>query len=957
MTEKPVTRWLILNFSLLFLPMLIIVAGIYYIVSLQQNERIRNFEIEAAEMLESLRYYSGTEKYICSTLAGIFSENREPEKLKDAVARFTADHALDLQYYINNADGSIFYSNFPVERLPGDVSWAFKSMNILKNDGYAGGERKIPKDVYANLRSVYGQHFFPRYYNRCFSGKNLTLRRTSAAADKPMLWLNVSETTGLSVFVPPEAIDSFCGVRYHARQHREKLIAGFIRNGNVDCYDPLLSTAVSNQAEMLQNSLSSIVKLSDYYVLLNYIDSTMMVFCGIKREDIERVSFTYTTLVMILTLFIGMAIFAGMSYLVVVRGKVLSLRLKLQLLVLFVSSNAMAGFVLYTIGSDYLQQFRSGLINDAYYDGMAYLQSIDELYSNELTVQKERLDRHLLDFKRSLKKKGPSKRSVLRFIKSQNPRPHGFFLVASSTGIVAGDRGILKDEKVYEKFTSKFHEDKLRINTMKAMSKIGNFVLASLNKQTITSKAGTEAELITETVAQQSPADLIRKFADQGSFSEWGVGERIHPTFVSLMKLFDKVMYDYMLLYLWDSDDLEISFIERVFLNLGRNELGLQVMIVDEKFVRGYPVDILTNPRLRNFALKLRDRSITRPELCDYKGSEFLMLGHKCVAMKNIRLLGLFPIEKIAVQVGEKTWLLALLALVSFLISISISLFISGSILRPLGELQTGVTALNERNFSWRVPDLGGDEFGHLAAIFNETLIDLEELHVASQVQEKLLTQMQGPSSVGCLSFLCVLGASSAYGGDYFDLIDIDASERSIIFGRVTEPGVAGSLVLAFVKSATMQLQSRYPRPDLLAAELNALLAGSSESGGNKTMQLQNLLLHSDGKIEFAGAGVPTMLLFDSVSGKIASIEYDSAELGKTTGRSFKLTQVQLEPGQVFIMTTAIFKNSDCLSTELCRCQNPSLDQICRVFAGCCAAGGNEVPPVLVIAHEKAPAV
>ncbi len=949
MTEKPLLRWLMLNVSLLLLPVLIILAGIYYIASLQNIERMRAFEIEAAELLESLRFYSGTEKYLCSSLAGLFEANPSPEKLKEAVEKFAADHSLNLQFFINNADGSIFYSSFPVEQLRGDAAAAHSALQIIKRKGYPGGERGIPPDVYANLRLLYGPHFFPRYFNRCFTGKNIALRRGHADTGKPLLWINVNENTGLSVFFPAAVIDSYCGLKYYASQPRDKLITGFIRNGVVSCHDQLLSQAVSREAGNLHKSLSSIVRLPDHYMLLNYIDATMMVFCAVKADHLEKMRFSTITAVFILLLLLGLSYFAIMSYLVVVRGKVLSLSLKLQLLILFVSSNAMAGFVLYTIGSDYLQQYRSGLLSTAYNDGMAYLQSIDELFSNEFTVQKGRLDNHLSAFRRGLKKRGVSRQVVQKFIKPQSPSPYAFFLVASSTGIVAGDRGILKDEKVHEGFSLRFKEDKLRINTMKAMFKIGTFVLASLNKQTISSRAGTEAEMITETLTQQSPADLMRKFADQGSFSEWGIGEKMHPTYVNLLQLFDNKLYDYMLLYLWDADDLELEFVRRVFLNLSRNELGLQVMIVDEKFLHGYPKEILANTRLRNFALKLRDRSVTRPERCDMGGRELLMLGHKCVAMKNIRLLGLYPIEKIDSQVSEKSQLLVLLAFVSLLISVSMSLFVAGSILRPLGELQAGVAALNERNFAWRVPDLGGDEFGHLAAIFNETLVDLEELHVASQVQEKLLTQLTEPRSVGCLRVFCQIRANSGYSGDYFDLIDIDESQTAIIFGRVMERGVAGSLVLAFVKSATMQIQNLSHRPELLVAALNSLLASSSGNSSNKTMQIQNLLLHTDGKIEMAGAGVPFMAVFDCACGQLKSVRHDSGEIGNTPDKSFELSGLALEPGQILILSTGAGEFVENFSERVSACRIDEVDQIYQTILDCCVRSGQEVASFLII--------
>ncbi len=801
--------------------------------------------------------------------------------------KFSADHGLNLQFFINSADGGIHFSNFPLEPFKADMKAAFTAMLKFKNKGFRGGEQGIPPDVYANLRLLYGPHFFPRYFHNCFSGKNITLRRGHADAGKPLLWMNFCDTAGLSVFLPHDVLDSYCGVRFHVGKNAGRLITGYISDGQVSCRDPDLALAMREQADILQKSLSSIIRLPGYYLLVNYIDSTMTVFCAVRAGEIEAVSISSLTGFLALLMLAGFALIARFSYLAIVMGRSFSLRLQKQLLLLFLASNALPGFVVYTIGSDYLQQFRSGLVADCYNAGMAYLQNIDELYGNEFTIQKGRIENALEEFRSQLKVKGIVRGAVKKFIDVQTPRPYAFYLVASSSGFVASERGILRDEKLHEAFSPGFKSDKVRINTMKAMYKIGTYVLATLNKQPLSSKAGTEAEIVSETLTQRSPTELIRAFADHGSFSEWGLGAKRHPTYVNMLQLFDKAVYDYLLFYLWDSDDLEMSFISRVFHSINRNELGLKVMAVEERFYVGYPDEILTDSRLRSFALKLRDRNVARPENCMFKGEPCILFGHKCVALANIRLLGLLPLSLIDSQVEDKRRLLSLLAFVSLLISMSVGLFIAGSILQPLGELQAGVTALNERNFAWRVPDLGGDEFGHLAMIFNETLVDLEELHVASQVQEKLVTSMSEPQKVGCLQYFCRAGMASGFSGEYFDLVDGDDGNCRLVFGRALDYGVAGSLVLAFVRSATMQLQGKLNNPVVFIASMAALLKKSRENACGASVQLQSFLLMPDGRVNSAGLNMPRMMLYDLGRKEILLIE--------------STMEMNIEAGQVLI--------------------------------------------------------
>ncbi|HNX75865.1 MAG TPA: HAMP domain-containing protein [Candidatus Rifleibacterium sp.] len=937
MPDKSLLRWAKLNVSLVFLPVMLVLAGLYHVASLQKAVKIRAFETDASEALETLRYYSATEQYICTTLAGIFDNHPQPGELRTAVEQFAAAHDIELKFFINDADGGIHYSNFPVEQLRGDLKGAFDAMQTIRRKGYAGGERVIPPEVYKNLRLLYGPHFFPRFYHRCFTGKNLMLRRGYAAADKPLLWLNFSDTGGLSVFLPPEVVESFCGVKFHADDNPGNLITGYIRNGVVHCKDPELARSMHAQAALLQKSLSSIIKLPQHYLMVNYIDSTMTVFCAARTAEIEVFAVSPLTGILAFIMLAGFALVAWGSYLVIVRGRSLSMRLQKQLMLLFIASNALPGFVVFTIGSDYLQQFRAGLLADRYNEGMAYLQSIDELYSNEFTVQKRRIESALSELKNKLKKTGVGKAGVKKFVGGQEPKPYAFYLVASNTGFVASERGVLKDEKLHEAFSPGFVNDKIRINTMKAMFKIGTYILTTLNKQPLSGKAGTEAEIVCETLTQRSPIELIRIFADSGSFSEWGLAAKRHPTYVNLLQLFDRVIFDYLLFYLWDSDDLEIGFIRRIFHFLNRNEYGFKVMAVEDRFYIGFPDEILTDEKLKNFALKLRDRSVARPEHCIYKGEAYLLFGHKCVAMKNIRLLGLYPLHRIEAQVLDKRWLLSLLAFVSLLISVSVGLFIAGSILQPLGELQAGVTALNGRNFAWRVPDLGGDEFGHLARIFNETLIDLEELHVASQVQEKLLTPMPEPRTLGCLRYLCRAGMTTGFSGEYFDLIETGNDQSSLFFGRALEPGVAGSLVLAFIKSATMQLPHLLLQPEKMLGTLMALLQKSRENSGKPAVQLRCLLLHDNGRIESASCEMPAALLYDHATAELRRLENTPAG------------EITLQPGQSLLIAVDLAGWPENLPHKLVGCAAGDCDAIYKSVIASFKEAGCEFQAALVV--------
>lgn len=87
---------------------------------------------------------------------------------------------------------------------------------------------------------------------------------------------------------------------------------------------------------------------------------------------------------------------------------------------------------------------------------------------------------------------------------------------------------------------------------------------------------------------------------------------------------------------------------------------------------------------------------------------------------------------------------------VAFTISLELSLLLANSILTPLRQLRRGTDAVAAGDFTVRVPVLGGDETGRLAASFNSMVAGLQErkvLHEAfgayvdPQLAERILTE------------------------------------------------------------------------------------------------------------------------------------------------------------------------------------------------------------------------
>ncbi|PKL50130.1 MAG: hypothetical protein CVV42_03845 [Candidatus Riflebacteria bacterium HGW-Riflebacteria-2] len=897
--------WLKLLAATLLLPVVILVIGSWYMVTLSRELRLRDFETEAGELLESMRYFAATEKYLCKSISDIFDMNPGGDKLKNALEQFMKNHELQARFLVWSSDGEIYYRNFELKQIPGNWKKAWKDLRKASDSpGYA---KKMPEQSVNNLRKIFGPHFFPRYHHMGYTGRFLSFLRTDVSKKRPLAWVKVDENYGLCMFLDHEILDSNCGLRNMVINEKHDLKPGYIDSGRVITGDPVLAEKLQPHIAGMQGSFSRINEFAGYKIFTNFITTDQTGFCAIESEKLESYSVSsWFTAALILS---GMIIlfFAVVSYRLIVIQTSVPMPLTRQLLVLFLVSNMLPGFVLLVIGSDYLQQMRRGLVNRAFEQSSSYLQNIDELYISELTVQKGRLEKGIAELLTALEKNQINRASIRGFLDKQQPQPYRFFLVASDSGIVANHRGIVKNGRVQDAFFRTFKKDEVLINTSDAVHKMCSYALNTLNQKPVSKKVATEVEFVVESLMQRTPVEMLQLFLELDSFWRWSLGVRSYPTYIRMLRVFDTKLYDYLLLYLWEAYDLELEFMTRIYHNLNRNEFGLKILAVDERFDNAFPPEALQNERIKEFLLKMRDRTITRPEFCTVDDAEFLLVGHKCIFMENLRLLALYPVEKIDSEVSGKRKLLLMFVLVSFLVSVSLGLFVSGSIIGPLAILQKGVESMQKRDFAHRLPDLGGDEFGNLARIFNETLVDLEEMHVARIVQEKIMTQMEKPRQTGNLTFYGQTISLSGMGGDYFEILESADAEPAVLLGDVAGSGVATSLILAFVHSAVMQLHKYASEPGEFLQQLNRVMVDSSSSGQRKPFACQYLSFAGDNLVRLAGAGLPYPFLIDHLKRCVSPLEIPAIPVGCSMNFKPAVSEVLLPPGHSLVCFTGGF--------------------------------------------------
>jgi serine phosphatase RsbU (regulator of sigma subunit) len=259
--------------------------------------------------------------------------------------------------------------------------------------------------------------------------------------------------------------------------------------------------------------------------------------------------------------------------------------------------------------------------------------------------------------------------------------------------------------------------------------------------------------------------------------------------------------------------------------------------------------------------------------------------------------------DKIQRAVKQKLQLFSSFGLVSFLISVSLGLLLSRIILIPIGELQLGVKALKQRRFDYKVKDMGDDEFGSLSRIFNETINDIEELHVAKFVQEKLLPRMDKSLRCNQLRYYGKTIAFDDLGGDYFDVVNVDNEHTGVFVGDVAGHGVAASLIMAFVKACVFMLRPLYKEPSTLVSKINSLFMKTKSKKQRKFMTFQYLLFNDlESSFRYVNAGHCYPIIINPFRRTADFCEMINSPLGASKKNIEKELCFSLEQGEAVVL-------------------------------------------------------
>jgi len=450
----------------------------------------------------------------------------------------------------------------------------------------------------------------------------------------------------------------------------------------------------------------------------------------------------------------------------------------------------------------------------------------------------------------------------------------------------------------YKVFASDMHPGDQEI-----VEHLGKQHLSALN-EVAPAEMELEKVYILESIFQKSINMVVHDLlAAEGKMSEAGWGMRTVTIFAEAFKILTPEYFDHYILISILSSALQENYIAQHLHGAIRNPWGFTFYVARDRNFINEQKSLELFPEINQLFMRASDFPLPEPEILDYQGEKHLFIGLKGNLAGDIKFCVLYPVARIDQEISEEARELLYPAMLGGAIMLFMILILHLNLLLPVNRLHQAAQALESRDASFRLPESKGDEFAEMAAIFNASIAEFEELQIASIVQKRLLPgkplQVKGFSIFGkCLPMV-------ELGGDYFDYFPVDDDNFVLLLGDVAGHGVGASLLMAMAKAGVICGSEVYKDPAAMLGRLHQIIFSIKNKVQRKVMTFQYLLVNSSSlKLTYANAGGCSPAVIDVKSGRVEELKHNGPVLGGFKKTSYSNLELQIKSGQAIILYT-----------------------------------------------------
>lgn len=900
--------WLLQLSVFVAIPVLIVIIGLNHIQNLSFANQLRKIERTVEADLAMLEESSRTESFLARTFLENFIKAANASHPQEIIGTLHKQLPETFDYIIWNPKGQIIATTLDLSMNIRQWETAFRTIRepFLKRSR----DLSFSEEELINIRTLLGPQIVLEGIVSCREENNEKLLWNDSTGKQPLAWICYSARLAMVALVSEEKLTARPGLKNRLEKiNQASHKASFCSDKTIENPEIVPVADREKVFELLQkHSILTPGKIETATTVYfqRVINDRLSVFAVLPKSLVKSnvmVSPFAGGLILLFVLF-PVVILLSIEPLTGQRPR-FSLSKKLGLL--FVYSNGLPLAILFFTGFDYIIQKEHSLYDDIHARGISFLQNFDERFESEHAVRIFQLQRGLETLRNNLKKSSINADMLKEFAgqitAKEGSGPMRFYLIASDSTTFGNSDYLQVKNRNFPIHEEKYDEEerKRRAEEYRITRSLFSYILSSLNGSPVDQKSATEVELIAESTMQKSIVEVQHEFiAGKSRISTWGMGTNRYSAFVDFISLSESQQYDFLFMSSWPPGSIEEGYLKRQYLNANRNVEDIEICISNDKNRHTFPSEARRETellqRMKTFTTKPNETG----EFVRYKNTDHLLMGIRGKNLQDYHLAALYPVQDVKQQIYLEKKQLITAGIFSLLLAVSLGLLLSHSILFPLKLLTEGARAIQQRDFTLRLPDLGRDEFGAMAQIFNESMVDLEELKVAGTVQEHLF-----PKKMPDCGVMKICGRNLSIGdlgGDYYDYFNSASGRLNLLIGDVAGQGAGAAMIMAMAKAAIMQFEEILDNPAGVLKRMNELVLNSNKK---KVMTFQYMSFDTlTGTADYSNAGGLPPIILNMKTGETKEITLSAPPLGTGSRQDFTNVSFRLAPGEAMILYT-----------------------------------------------------
>ncbi|MCD6339476.1 MAG: SpoIIE family protein phosphatase [Verrucomicrobia bacterium] len=176
------------------------------------------------------------------------------------------------------------------------------------------------------------------------------------------------------------------------------------------------------------------------------------------------------------------------------------------------------------------------------------------------------------------------------------------------------------------------------------------------------------------------------------------------------------------------------------------------------------------------------------------------------------------------------------------------------------------------------------------------------ELEIAAQAQRSMLPHQLHQCPPFSIAAYCQSARKA--GGDFYDVIGCRQGGELIVLSDVMGKGIAAAMFAVVMRTAVRTLSAYFSRPGRLLSHVNRVLCADFERADYFTTAALAYLQPADGKLAYAVAGHPPMLIWDPIEGRARDFGRPDLPIGIQQDVAYEDFQLEFAPGMLALLYT-----------------------------------------------------